>query len=102
MKARQGKIVSLLIIGLLVAAILLNVTVTLVKHRPLSHLTSMLPGVFLILMFVSFWGRYSKLEAEHGADYQATPAARRGLIILLAVGVAIFAALVTYLLVSRR
>jgi hypothetical protein len=101
MKARQGKIVSLVIIGLLTAAILLNVGVTLVKHRPLSNLTSMLPGLLLILMFVNFWGRYDKLEAEHGPDYQATPVARRGLIILLAFVVALFAALVTYLLVRK-
>jgi hypothetical protein len=101
MKARQGKIASLVVIGLLAVAIVLNVVVTLVKHRPLSELASMLPGVLLILVFVNFWGRYDKLEAEHGADYQATPVARRGLILLLAVVVAILAGLVAYLLTGR-
>ena len=101
MKARQGKIMSLVVIGLLAAAIVVNVVITLVKHRPLSDLASMLPGLLLILMFVNFWGRYDKLEAEHGPDYQATATPRRGLIILLAALVALFAGLVAYLLAKR-
>lgn len=101
MKARQGKILSLVAIGVLAAAIAVNVAVTLVTHQPLSQLASMAPGLLLLAVFATFWNRYAKLEAEHGPDYAASQSGGRAIILALGIVVAISAGLVAYLLVRR-
>jgi hypothetical protein len=91
MTARQGKTMAVVAIAVLSAAIALDVAVTLLKHKPLSDLTSLIPGVLLIVVFLNFWGSYAKLEAEHGPEYVATRTSSRTLILLgvllLALGV---------------
>jgi hypothetical protein len=98
MTARQGKIVSIALIGLLSATVVLGVMVTVLKHRPLGELTSFVPGVFLILVFANLWGRYARLEAEHGPQFVATRGGGRTLLVVLALGLAIGGGLAAYLL----
>jgi hypothetical protein len=101
MTARQGKILSTVMMALIAAAVAAGVAETLVRHRPIGEAAPLFPGAIMIALFATLRSRYARLEAEHGPDHPATRTGGRSLLVALAVAVAIFAGLSTFLL-SRR
>ena len=102
MSHRDRKRLVLIVAGIAALACAIEIGVVLYKHRfDQSASALMLPLLIAIIMSTG-WSRLSKLEAEHGADYEP-PEPRYAMGILAAAGAcAVILVVVAAILILRR
>jgi len=102
MTVRTGKRMVLLAGALILIALGLELYLDLTRPgRAIDYVALAAPLAFVAVL-AAIWGRYKRLEAEHGADYVQTSSARaRGVLIAAAAVAAVLGVVAGYLLATR-